>query len=153
MVALGVAALVHVVRYALLIVNRSMLLNPLVALRRRPGLGVAASVVAVFMIVASAVVLTNWLIARRAAAFAHHRPRRSAPGCGSCGGLPGAAGQPVLGAGLRHRAGGVEERLSLAAHGRIAVWWCVWVVEHRGVGVLDRDELHPAMRRASPTTP
>ena len=33
MVVLGVAALVHVVRYALLIVNRSTLLNPLVAWR------------------------------------------------------------------------------------------------------------------------
>ncbi|PRC53383.1 hypothetical protein C6A85_54110, partial [Mycobacterium sp. ITM-2017-0098] len=33
--------------------------------------GVAISVVAVFMLVASALLLTNWLMARRAAAFAH----------------------------------------------------------------------------------
>ena len=67
MVVLGVAALVHVVRYALLIVNRSVLLNKVVAFAAT-WLGVLVSVVVLFMIVASAVVLTNWLIARRAAA-------------------------------------------------------------------------------------
>jgi len=72
MVVLGIAALVHVVRYALLIVNRSVLLNKVVAFIATWG-GVVASVVAMFMVVAGAVVLTNWLIARRAAAFAHHR--------------------------------------------------------------------------------
>jgi len=71
MAVLGVAALVHVVRYALLIVNRSVLLNPVVA-AAATWLGVLVSVIAMFMVVASAVVLTNWLIARRAAAFAHH---------------------------------------------------------------------------------
>src|SRR6476659_9003728 len=72
MVVLGVAALVHVVRYALLIVNRSVLLNKVVAFTAT-WLGVLVSVIVLFMVVASAVVLTNWLIARRAAAFAHHR--------------------------------------------------------------------------------
>lgn len=71
MVVLGVAALVHVVRYALLIVNRSVLLNPWVA-GIATWLGVAVSVVAVFTVVASVVVLTNWLIARRAVAFGNH---------------------------------------------------------------------------------
>ena len=52
MVVLGVAALVHVVRYALLIVNRSVLLNPWVA-GAATWLGVAVSVIAVFMVVAS----------------------------------------------------------------------------------------------------
>ncbi|ORV85794.1 DUF4328 domain-containing protein [Mycolicibacterium iranicum] len=68
--ALGAAAFVHVVRYILLIINRTVLLNPWVAAIATWG-GVAVSVVAVFMVVASALVLTNWLIARRAAAFAH----------------------------------------------------------------------------------
>ena len=71
MTVFGVAALVHVVRYALLIVNRTVLLNPLVA-AAATWLGLLASVAAMFTVVASAVVLTNWLIARRAAAFAHH---------------------------------------------------------------------------------
>ena len=58
MVVLGVAALVHVVRYALLIVNRSTLLNPLVAVAAT-WLGVLASVLALFTVVASAVMLTT----------------------------------------------------------------------------------------------
>ncbi|MGE2735722.1 DUF4328 domain-containing protein [Mycolicibacterium vaccae] len=70
MAALGAAALVHLIRYILLIVNRTVLLNPWVAAGATWG-GVALSVVAAFMVVASAVVLTNWLIARRAAAYAH----------------------------------------------------------------------------------
>ena len=50
MVVLGVAALLHVVRYALLIVNRSMLLNPLVA-GAATWLGVLVSVLAMFAVV------------------------------------------------------------------------------------------------------
>jgi hypothetical protein len=70
MAVLGAAAFVHLVRYVLLIINRTVLLNPWVAAAATWG-GVAISVVAVFMVVASALLLTNWLIARRAAAFAH----------------------------------------------------------------------------------
>jgi hypothetical protein len=69
-VVLGIAALLHIVRYALLIVNRGLLLNSVVA-----GLAtwsaVVASVGATFAIVGSAVVLTEWLIARRAAAYGY----------------------------------------------------------------------------------
>jgi hypothetical protein len=67
---LGVAALLHIARYVLLIVNRDVLLNPIVA-----GLAtwvtVASSVAAMFAIVGTAFVLTEWMIARRAAAFGH----------------------------------------------------------------------------------
>lgn len=75
--ALAIAALIHVVRYALLLVNRDMLLNPVIAWAAT-WFGVLASVVVMFAIVASAIMLTNWLIARRAAAFGHqglHDPR------------------------------------------------------------------------------
>jgi Domain of unknown function (DUF4328) len=72
--ALGAAALLHIVRYALLIINRQVLLNSVVA-----GLGtwlpVAASVGAMFAIAGCAFVLTEWLIGRRGAAFGH----RNAP--------------------------------------------------------------------------
>ena len=64
----GFAALMHIARYALLLINRSILLNPVVAGIATWG-GVAASVLASFAMVATAIVLTNWLIARRAAAF------------------------------------------------------------------------------------
>jgi Domain of unknown function (DUF4328) len=70
MVLLGFAAVLHIARYALLLINRSTLLNPWVA-GIATWVGVAASVLALFAIVASVVVLTNWLIARRARAFAH----------------------------------------------------------------------------------
>ena len=125
MVVLGVAALVHVVRYALLIVNRSVLLNKVVAFIATWG-GVVASVVAVFMVVASAVVLTNWLIARRAAAFAHHRrddPRPTwALRAGCLVPLVNLFWAPVFVIELA----AVEERLNWLRR-PIVVWWIVWL--------------------------
>ena len=67
---LGVAAFVHMVRYALLIINRDDIAQP-VGGAAGDWLGVAVSVAAIFMVVAERVLLTNWLIARRSAAFAH----------------------------------------------------------------------------------
>ncbi len=67
---LGVAALMHIVRYALLIINRDILLNSIVA-GLATWVAVAASVAAMFAIVGTALVLTEWVIARRAAAFGH----------------------------------------------------------------------------------
>lgn len=71
LIALGVAALVHIANYALLLYNRSRLLHPLVA-GVATWAGVAVSVVAFFAMIAAAVVLTNWLISRRAVAYARH---------------------------------------------------------------------------------
>ena len=67
---LGIAALVHLVRYLLLIINRNVLLSWLVA-DAAALLSVLASLAAIAAVIAYAVVLTQWLIARRAAAFAH----------------------------------------------------------------------------------
>lgn len=73
-VILGVAALLHLVRYVLLIINRTTLLSPILA-GVVTWVGVLASVAAIFSIVGCAFVLTGWLIARRAAAFGHrHLP-------------------------------------------------------------------------------
>ncbi len=125
MVVLGVAALVHVVRYALLIVNRSVLLNKVVAFTAT-WLGVLVSVIVLFMVVASAVVLTNWLIARRAAAFAHHRredPRSVwALRAGCLVPLVNLAWAPVFVIELAD----VEERLKWLRR-PIVVWWIVWI--------------------------
>jgi hypothetical protein len=125
MAVLAAAALVHLVRYALLIVNRSTLLNPWVA-GAATWIGVAVSVIAVFMIVATAVVLTNWLIGRRAAAYAYRgRPDPRAVGrlrAGCLVPLVNLAWAPVFVIELAD----VEERLHwLRRH--IAVWWLVWV--------------------------
>ncbi|HEX7824892.1 MAG TPA: DUF4328 domain-containing protein, partial [Mycobacterium sp.] len=69
MVALGLAAVVHIVRYALLLINRTTLLSPWVAwLATWSGRGVSA-LVQLGMLV-SVVLLTSWLIGRRARAFA-----------------------------------------------------------------------------------
>ncbi len=69
-VTLGFAALVHVLRYLLLIINRNTLLNWLVA-NAAALLSVLASLAAIAAVIAAALLLTRWLIARRAAAFAH----------------------------------------------------------------------------------
>jgi hypothetical protein len=67
---LSVAALVYVVRYVLLVINRNTLLNSIVAIAA-DWLGVLASVAAIVAVITSGVMLIRWLIARRAAVFAH----------------------------------------------------------------------------------
>jgi Domain of unknown function (DUF4328) len=68
---LCVAALVYVVRYVLLMINRKTLLDSWVAFAA-DWLGVLASVASIATVIASGVLLIQWLIARRAAVFAHH---------------------------------------------------------------------------------
>ena len=125
MAVLGIAALVHVVRYALLIVNRTVLLNPWVA-GAATWLGVAVSVIAMFMVFASAVVLANWLVARRAAAFAyrgHDDPRPVwALRAGCLVPLANLVWAPIFVIELA----GVEERLNWLRR-PIVAWWAVWV--------------------------
>ncbi|MCK0176223.1 DUF4328 domain-containing protein [Mycolicibacterium sp. F2034L] len=68
---LAATAFIHAVRYALLLVNRTVLLNPFVA-GAATWLAVALSVLSLFLVIGSILVLTNWLIARRGAAYAYH---------------------------------------------------------------------------------
>lgn len=65
------AALVHAIRYLLLIINRTALLPPPVAWTA-VWLGVLLSAAVLFAVIGSAVVMTGWLIRRRAAVYAHH---------------------------------------------------------------------------------
>src|SRR6201987_3087294 len=67
---LSVAALVYVVRYVLLVINRNTLLTSIVAIAA-DWLGILASVAAIAAVIACGATLIRWLIARRAAAFAH----------------------------------------------------------------------------------
>lgn len=69
--ALCITALVYVVRYVLLVVNRNTLLNWLVA-AAADWLGVLASLIAIAAVMTSGALLIRWLIARRAAVFSHH---------------------------------------------------------------------------------
>lgn len=68
---LAMAALVYVVRYVLLVINRNTLLNTWVAVGAN-WLGILASVAAVAAVITSGVLLIRWLIARRAAVFSQH---------------------------------------------------------------------------------
>lgn len=71
MLVLCLTAIVYVARYVLLMINRNTLLNSIVAIAA-DWLGVLASVAAVAAVFTSGAMLIRWLIARRAAAFAHH---------------------------------------------------------------------------------
>jgi branched-subunit amino acid transport protein len=68
---LGGAALVYVLRYVLLVINRKTLLNSIVA-GAADYLGDLASVAAVAALVVPGIFLIQWLIARRAAVFSHY---------------------------------------------------------------------------------
>jgi hypothetical protein len=68
---LCIAALVYVVRYVLLVINRNTLLNSAVAIAA-DGLGILASVAAIAAVITCGVMLIRWLIARRAAVFSHY---------------------------------------------------------------------------------
>lgn len=124
-VILGVAAVVHIVRYALLLINRTTLLNPWVA-GLATWFGVAASVLALFAIVASLVVLTNWLIARRGRAFELRDTTdlRSAweLRLGCLVPLANLFWAPVYVIELAD----AEGRLS-RLRATIVTWWCVWI--------------------------
>ncbi len=123
---LGLAALIHIVRYALLIINREVLLNPVVAWAAT-WFGIVVSVAALFMLFATFVLLTNWLIARRSVAFKHvgrqeHRPLWALR-AGCLVPFVNLAWAPVFVLELAS----VEDALARLRR-PIAVWWTVWVL-------------------------
>jgi hypothetical protein len=120
------AALVHVLRYILLIINRTTLLNPMVA-GAALWLGVLASVLAIFAVIGGALVLISWLIARRAAVFAHHHLTEPRPTwalwVGSLVPLVNLCWAPVY---------VIEMAMTEGVYARlrrpIIVWWVLWVL-------------------------
>jgi hypothetical protein len=126
MVLLGLAALVQIGAYALLLVNRTTLLKPWMA-GVATWVGVAVSVLAAFAVVGCAVVLTNWLIARRAAAFAsrgeedHRSPLQLRAGC--LVPVVNLFWAPVYVIELAK----IEGRMS-RLRPDIVAWWCVWTL-------------------------
>ena len=123
---LGLAALVHMVRYVLLIINRDVLLNPVVAWLAT-WFGVLVSAAALFLVFATFVLLTNWLIARRAAAFKHVRRQEHRPlwalRAGCLVPFVNLAWAPVFVLELAS----AEDALARLRR-PITVWWVVWVL-------------------------
>jgi hypothetical protein len=126
MVLFGLAALAHVARYVLLLVNRSVLLDPILAFAATWGT-VLVSVLAVFAMFFMQCALAFWLVARRAAAFARiEQPETRARWELYCGCLIPVANLffgPVFVMELAR----IEAR-ERELRGPIVVWWCAWVV-------------------------
>ena len=73
----GLAALAHILRYLLLLINRTVLLPPLVA-NGTLLMGVLVSLAAMVSVIVTAAVMTSWLIGRRVEVFGylgHNDPR------------------------------------------------------------------------------
>jgi len=125
-VVLAVAAVVHLVRYVLLIINRNTLLPPSVAAGGL-WLGVLASVASLVGVITCAIMLVRWLIGRRAAVYAHYRredPRSSAALWAGCL-------TPVINLGWAPvfvietaTIEGIYSRIRR----EITVWWVLWVL-------------------------
>lgn len=126
LLALVFAVVVHLANYALLLWNRSRLLNPIVA-GAATWAGVAASVLVFFALIATTVVLTNWLIVRRASTYAAHGAEDPRPAwqLWVCCLVPvvNLVWAPVFVLELAR----VEGRLSWLRT-PIVVWWCAWWV-------------------------
>jgi hypothetical protein len=124
---LSIAALVYVVRYVLLAINRNTLLNSVVAIAA-DGLGILASVAAIAAVITFGVILIRWLITRRAAVFSHHgmpEPRSvRALWAGCVVPLVNLLWAPVY----------VIELATIEEHARlrrpIVEWWIAWVFSY-----------------------
>jgi hypothetical protein len=128
LLVLCLATLMYAVRYVLLVINRDTLLNSVVAFAAN-WLGVLVSVGAVVALGASGVMLTRWLIGRRARAFAYY-------------GLPDQRSDRALWAGclvplanLLWAPVYVTELATIEEHhGRlqrpIVQWWIAWLVSY-----------------------
>jgi hypothetical protein len=126
MALFGGAAVMHLVRYATMLINRTYLLNRWLA----TGINVVTiicSALAVLAVIGLAVALTSWLVARRAAAF----ERLGVPDTRSSLELYAGTLTPVLN--MFFAPVYVIELAIVEARIRdlrtpIVTWWCAWVV-------------------------
>lgn len=121
----GLAAAIHVVRYVLLLINRTTLLPPLVA-GAALWLGVLLSLAVIVSVVMTAVVLTSWLVGRRSAVFrfrGHDDPRPAwALWVGCLAPVLNLLWAPVFLIELAH-----AEESQARLRGPITAWWIAWV--------------------------
>lgn len=124
----GAAAFVHVIRYILLLINRTTLLPRLVA-NMASLLSVVTSVAAVVAVIVTGVATTWWLIGRRSAVFQHLGGDDPRPlwtlWAGSLVPLVNLVWAPVFVIELA-RAENSYSRM----RGPIAVWWVGWLFSY-----------------------
>ncbi|WP_210686722.1 DUF4328 domain-containing protein [Mycolicibacterium sp. GESEQ-9] len=125
MVVLGIAAFAHVVRYVLLLINRTVLLHPVIAIGG-VFIGLLASVVAMGVVAVAVISSVRWLIQRRSAAYAAHGEvdPRSTRTLWLCCLLPGV--NLVMAPVFVWELAALEGRLSHLRR-QIVAWWIVWV--------------------------
>jgi len=122
----AVAAAAHLLRYVLLLINRSILLPPLLA-NATLLLGILASLAAIAAVIAAAAVTTSWLIGRRA--LVYQRLGREDPRpewqlwAGCVIPVVNLVLAPVFTIELAH-----AERSGPRLRGPITAWWIAWVV-------------------------
>lgn len=121
----ALAAAAHVLRYVLLLINRTTLLPPFVAIGALLA-GVLVSFAAIAAVIATAAVSTSWLIARRAEVFALHGQGDPRPAWSLWAGclipVVNLVWAPVYVIELAY-----AERIQVRQRGPITMWWIAWV--------------------------
>ncbi len=123
---LAVAALAHVLRYVLLLINRTTLLSPLVA-NGSLLMGVLVSLAAIVAVIAAGVAATAWLITRRAEVFRRHGQPDPRPEWALWAGclvpVVNLVWAPVFVLELTH-----AEHSYPRLRGPVVTWWIAWIV-------------------------
>jgi hypothetical protein len=121
----GLAALAHILRYLLLLINRSVLLPPLVA-NGTLLMGVLVSLAAMVSVIVTAAVMTSWLIGRRAEVFGylgHDDPRTEWQLWAGCmTPVVNLVWAPIFLIELAH-----AEQSQARLRGPITMWWIGWI--------------------------
>jgi len=121
----ALAAAAHILRYVLLLINRTVLLHPIVAMGA-VLMGVLISLAAIVAVILVAMITTSWLIARRAAAFGYHGQDDPRPEWALWAGcmipVVNLLWAPVFVIELAR-----VERIQSRQRGPILRWWIVWI--------------------------
>ncbi|MFY9338081.1 MAG: DUF4328 domain-containing protein, partial [Mycobacterium sp.] len=122
----ALAAAAHVLRYLLLLINRTTLLPPVIAIGALL-MGALISLAAIVAVAVTAAVMTSWLIARRAAAFGNHGLDDPRPEWALWAGcmIPviNLVWAPVFVIELAR-----AEQIQGRQRGPIALWWIGWIL-------------------------
>ena len=122
----ALAAAAYILRYVLLLINRTVLLPPWLATAVLLG-GIMVSLAAIVAVIVTAAVMTSWLIARRAAVYAHHGQDDPRPTwmlwAGCVIPVVNLVWAPIFVIELAR-----AEQSQARLRGPITAWWIVWVL-------------------------